>query len=209
MKNAGPVPAARGVKCRHPTPQGRRTFPPLCRAGLRKTPALPSCLLFPAGSQGPHACGPRPSALWRRSFFIDACISFVGEAYMPPGRGERSREVYGKFARFPRFVGRGLDPAAHYYRFGGRERPPYIARQTPDRPGNDQRPHRFAGGIYAAPTHRPNAVTSKKRYTYGPYACGPYNARVYAMHPANAAPFALFFQTVARRAAPPFFIFIF
>lgn len=48
---------------------------------------------------------PRPSALWKRSFFVYAFAIFVG-------RGERSREVYGKFARFPRFVGRGLDPAA-------------------------------------------------------------------------------------------------
>ena len=36
---------------------------------------------------------------------------FVGEAYMPPGRGERSREVCGEIDRSPRFVGRGLDPA--------------------------------------------------------------------------------------------------
>ena len=36
----------------------------------------------------------------------------------------------------------------------------------------------FAGGIYAAPTHGPNAVTTKKRvrwvYGCGPHACGPW-----------------------------------
>ena len=40
---------------------------------------------------------------------------FVGEAYMPPGRGSPSRGGCGKIDRLPRFVGRGLGPAAHYY----------------------------------------------------------------------------------------------
>ena len=40
---------------------------------------------------------------------------FVGEAYMPPGRGAPSRGGCGKIDRLPRFVGRGLGPAAHYY----------------------------------------------------------------------------------------------
>ena len=40
---------------------------------------------------------------------------FVGEAYMPPGRGAPSRGVCGEIDRIPRFVGRGLDPALHYY----------------------------------------------------------------------------------------------
>ena len=39
---------------------------------------------------------------------------FVGEAYMPPGRGAPSRGVCGETDRIPRFVGRGLDPALHY-----------------------------------------------------------------------------------------------
>ena len=43
---------------------------------------------------------------------VYAAPLFVGEAYMPPVRGEQSRVVYGKYGRLSRFVGRGLDPAA-------------------------------------------------------------------------------------------------
>ena len=43
---------------------------------------------------------------------------------------------------------------------------------------NGRRGHRFAGGIYAAPTHSPNAITTEKRYrkanVRGPHTCGPY-----------------------------------
>ena len=51
------------------------------------------------------------------------------------------------------------------------------AMQTVD----TQRYNRFAGGIYAAPTHGPNAVTTQKRYHgangHGGVKTPPYNAR--------------------------------
>ena len=47
---------------------------------------------------------------------------------------------------------------------------------------NRRHGHRFAGGIYAAPTHGPNAVTTQNRYRgangHGPHACGPYGPAV-------------------------------
>ena len=46
---------------------------------------------------------------------------------------------------------------------GGREHPPYNTKRTPRLPGNGQRRTVSAGGMYAAPTHRPNAVAAQKR----------------------------------------------
>ena len=68
---------------------------------------------------------------------------FVGEAYMPPGRGERSRGVCGEIDRSRYSVGRAFTPAANIaffknHRCSGVKTPPYRARQTPGRPGNGQ-----------------------------------------------------------------------
>ena len=46
--------------------------------------------------------------------FAYAVALFVWEAYMPPGRGEWSRGVYGKIDRFPYPVGRAFTPAEPY-----------------------------------------------------------------------------------------------
>ena len=90
---------------------------------------------------------------------------------MPPGRGVRRAGV-AVGCPFP---------------------PPYKAKQTPGRPGNAKWPHRFAGGMYAAPTHGPNAVAMQKRQSKA-------NVR---------GPPRQFSNPVARRATPQFFIFIF
>ena len=67
------------------------------------------------------------------------------------------------------------------YRCGGAKAPPYNTRQTPCHPGNGRCRTVSAGGMVAAPTHGPNAVTTKKRvrwvYGCGPHACGPYRPR--------------------------------
>ena len=64
---------------------------------------------------------------------------------------------------------------------GGVKTPHYNTKQTACTPINTQRPHRFAGGMYAAPTHGPNAVATQKpcyeANGHGPHACGPYKAK--------------------------------
>ena len=70
---------------------------------------------------------------------------FVGEAYMPPGRGERSRGVCGEIDRSRYSVGRAFTPAANIaffknHRCSGVKTPPYRARQIPGRPGQRAMP---------------------------------------------------------------------
>ena len=64
---------------------------------------------------------------------------------------------------------------------GGVKTPPYNVRETPYQPGNgwQQQTHPVPflpmgmwHGLYAAPTHRPNPVTTKKRYGKAPGHCG-------------------------------------
>ena len=69
---------------------------------------------------------------------------------MPPAKrrdGDRSRVVW----CLPRIVGRGLDPAAHW--FGGRERPPYRAPETVGFPVTPAWRIPLPGGIVASPTN--------------------------------------------------------
>ena len=96
--------------------------------------------------------------------------------------------------------------------------PPYNTKQTSCRPGNVQRRGVSAGGIYAAPTHRPNAAATKKR-------CGETNVagRIHAAptrqgkrHTPHTRAAAAFYHTAnliflrGFAALPPsFFIFIF
>ena len=148
-----------------------------------------------------RACLPRGNVFW----FVYALGPCVGEAYMPPGRGALYAGFAGKPAVCP-----GL--------YGGVKTPPCKARETSYSPGNAQHPHRFAGGIYAAPTHGPNAIATKKRYcgadVHGGGKPPPYNAKQTPNHavngqpPRSTAPQTQFLRGFA--ALPPsFFIFIF
>ena len=80
----------------------------------------------------PARKGSGPFAPRQRFRFVYAVPLFVGEAYMPPGRGTRhagfagNTTVYAAPIIFQKF----------FMMFGGRERPPYKAKQTPGRPDN-------------------------------------------------------------------------
>ena len=127
---------------------------------LRQTFPLPVCLPFPAGSQGPHACGPWPFASQYRFLVATAFGLCVGAAYMPPAETVRRCPLpvcmvfalpcrAGDFTRrtdkFFDFynVRRGLRPQA---RFGAQppkaalsaeiKTPPYRAAETGNFPVN-------------------------------------------------------------------------
>ena len=138
---------------------------------------------------------------------IDAIPGVCRGGIYASRQGCAPRGVPWKNDHIRRFVGRAFTPAANIafflnHRCGGvctRRRvsevkrraaaalrpeiktPSYNTKQTPNRPGNGQCRTVSAGGIYAAPTHGPNAVTTKKRvrwvYGCGPHACGPYRPR--------------------------------
>ena len=66
-------------------------------------------------------------------------------------------------------------------------------------------PHRFAGGMYAAPTHGPNAVATQKRYhganDHGGVKTPPYKVNQTPDRPAN-------FQNPSRGARHHNFSFL-
>ena len=160
---------------------------------------------------------------------VYAVALFVGEAYMPPGRGVR-RAGFPVRCPFPALcragvharrtnVRRGLHPQARFglapqRRFGAQpgRKARLLARRWPTaaqrRPlGRRSRPrptmqnkHRAApatsnargvsaGGMVAAPTHRPNAAATKKRYCeangHGGAKTPPYNAKQTSCRPGN------------------------
>ena len=61
---------------------------------------------------------------------------------------------------------------------GGVKTPPYKPAGTGNQPGTPRDRVPLPGGMYAAPTHKPNAIVTKKRQrkadVRGPHTCSPY-----------------------------------
>ena len=87
-------------------------------------------------------------ASWQRFWFVYAVALFVGEAYMPPGRGVLPRGGCGKHDRIRRIVGRAFTPAAQT----DRPRPAFAALRgfILSRPTGAVK----GGGENARPPHR-------------------------------------------------------
>ena len=117
---------------------------------------------------------------------------------MPPGRGKWPRGVCGMIDRFRRPVGRAISPAEPIIFKNNNVRrgqdPALQCGANTMQPANGQHRGVSAGGMYAVPTHGPNAVTAQKTVHKapgrGPHACGPYNARQTSYRPYPGGRFA-------------------
>ena len=117
--------------------------------------------------------------------FVYAIPLFVGEAYMPPGRGvpHAGFPVGWPFSPVCRagVHARRTDKFLNIFNVRRGQDPALQCGANTIQTVNGQRRGVSAGGIYAAPTHGPNAVTTKKRYCgangHGGRERPPYKAR--------------------------------
>ena len=121
-------------------------------------------------------------------FFVYAVPSFVGEAYMPPGRGLPSRKVCGKLPalQYKAYTMRTIN-GWHRHRFGGR----HVCRP------------------YAWTKRRRSQKTVLRGKRGGTHACGPHQPRFTTDDPyrGNTAQFAA--GSAPAGAVPSFFLFLF